>query len=104
MSVYASVLVLAQLQAEAADRGDLDAAARLFDDRAVLLAEAPAPGATDADAIRQILLLDRQLSTRIRERMITIRNESSTLRRITNIVAAYTPESGFRPRLLEALG
>ena len=72
---YARLLDLARDQAEAAARGDLDTAVGLLDVRADVLVDAPAPGAADADAIREVLRLDRDLSSAIRQRMIEIRDE-----------------------------
>lgn len=104
MSVYTSVLVLAQLQAEAAARDDLDTAARLFERRATLLDDAPAPEPEDASTIRQILLLDRQLSSRIRERMIAIRDEAISVRRVASVQSAYAGRPESQPRVLERFG
>lgn len=104
MSVYTSVLVLAQLQAEAAARDDLGTAARLFEQRGTLLAKAPAPKPEDADTIRQILLLDRQLSSRIRQRMIAIREEANVTHRAANVVSAYGGRPESQPRVLEKFG
>ena len=104
MSVYTSVLVLAQLQAEAAARDDLDTAARLFEQRGSLLAKASAPKPEDADTIRQILLLDRQLSSRIRERMIAIREQANVTHRASSVVSAYGGRPESQPRVLEKFG
>jgi hypothetical protein len=70
------LLDLARDQAEAAARGDIDAAVSLLDVRAAVLGDAPAPGAADTDAIKEVLRLDRDLSSAIRERMIQLRGEA----------------------------
>ena len=72
---YTRLLDLARDQAEAAARGDLDTAVRLLDVRAAVLANAPAPGTADADAIREVLRLDRELSSAFREHMLELRGE-----------------------------
>jgi hypothetical protein len=69
------LLDLARDQAEAAARGDLDTAISLLDVRAAVLVGAPAPGAVDTDAIREVLRLDRELSSAFRERMLELRGE-----------------------------
>jgi len=69
------LLDLARDQAAAVARGDLEVAVDLLDARAAVLTDAPAPGAADTDAIREVLRLDRDLSSAIRERMIQLRGE-----------------------------
>ncbi len=75
-AAYARLLELARQQSAALARADLDAAVGLLDARAEILVDAPAAGPRDADAIREIMQLDRELSSRIRERMIDLRNEA----------------------------
>ena len=60
----------------AAARGDLLAAAARLPERELLLRAAPPAVAADADVIREILRLDRDLSGAIRERMVAIRDEA----------------------------
>jgi hypothetical protein len=92
--VYARLLDLARSQAEACARGDLElAAVQLLDDRARILADAPAPNASDLDAIREVVRLDRELSAAIRARMLDLRNEGLADQH------ARTALSGYRPRL-----
>jgi hypothetical protein len=69
------LLDLARDQAKLVARGDLETAVSLLDVRAALLVDAPAAGAADTDAIREVLRLDRELSSAIRERMIRLRAE-----------------------------
>jgi hypothetical protein len=88
-SAYARLLDLARDQAEAVTRGDLDAAVNLLDVRAALLIDAPAPGAGDTDAIREVLRLDRDLSSAIRERMIELRDEVLDSRQGNKALSGY---------------
>src|SRR5947209_1768279 len=76
MSVYQQVLDVAREQAAAVHRGELQAATKLLEQREHLLAGAQGPTADEVPLVRQILTLDRALSSAIRERMIEIRNES----------------------------
>jgi hypothetical protein len=88
-AAYARLLDLARDQAEAAARGDLDTAVNLLDVRAAVLEGAPAPGAADTDAIREVLRLDRDLSSAIRERMIELRDEARDSRRGNTALNGY---------------
>jgi hypothetical protein len=89
MSPYQQLLELARQQAEAARRGDLDAAVDAFDSRAELLVDAPAPSASDLAAIHETLVLDRELSSAIRARMIAIREESLEMQRGRTALTGY---------------
>jgi hypothetical protein len=80
MSPYQHLLQLARQQSAAVARGDLETAIRLLQDRAALLEGAAAPGPQDADAIREVLRRDRDLSGAIRERMLDIRARAVQLR------------------------
>jgi hypothetical protein len=83
------LLELARPQAEAARQGDLDAAAEAFDTRAELLVDAPAPSASDLAAIHETLVLDRELASAIRERMIALREESLEMQRGRTALTGY---------------
>ncbi len=73
---YAHLLELAREQHEAAERDDLDTAVALLPSRARVIASLPKARRDDAEAIAEVLRLDRDLSSRIREHMIGIRNEA----------------------------
>ena len=75
MSLYQQVLDIAREQAAALRRGELEAATELLDHRAQLLVNALAPTPDDIPLIEEVMRLDRDLSSAIRERMIKIRNE-----------------------------
>jgi hypothetical protein len=94
MSPYQELLELARQQVDAARRGDLDAAVEAFDARAELLDDAPAPSATDLAAIHETLVLDRELSSAIRERMIAIREESREMQRGRTALTGYGASHG----------
>jgi hypothetical protein len=75
MSVYQQVLDIAREQSAALGRGELEAATKLLDHRAQLLVNALVPTPDEIPLIEEIMQLDRDLSSAIRERMIKIRNE-----------------------------
>jgi hypothetical protein len=75
VSLYRQVLDITRAQSAALSRGELETAVALLDDRAGLLADAASPSADEMPLAEEILRLDRQLSSAIRERMIAIRNE-----------------------------
>jgi hypothetical protein len=79
VSPYAELLGLAERQADALRRGDLESAVGLLDARGALLARAGAPSRQDVDAIRAVLRLDRELSGALRARMIELRNAARGL-------------------------
>jgi hypothetical protein len=89
MSPYQQLLELARQQADAARRGDLDAAVEAFDARAELLVDAPAPSVSDLAAIHETLVLDRELSGAIRERMLALREESREVQRGRTALSGY---------------
>jgi hypothetical protein len=91
MSLYAEVLRLAEAQSAALARGDLEAAVGLLDARGALLAKAGPPQPSDADAIRRVLRLDRELAGAIRERMLRIRAQAVENRRGQRALAGYRP-------------
>jgi hypothetical protein len=76
MSIYQQVLDLAREQSEALRRGELESATALLEHRAALLVHASAPGPQEVGLVHEILRLDRDLSSAIRERMIKIRDEA----------------------------
>jgi hypothetical protein len=75
-SAYASILEIARKQSEAVARGELESAAALMDARGELLARAGVPTPSDVLDIHEIMRIDRDLSSAIRQRMIAIRNEA----------------------------
>jgi hypothetical protein len=75
MSLYQQVLDIAHEQSAALSRGELEAATALLDHRAHLLVNAVAPTPAEVPLVEEIMRLDRDLSSAIRERMIKIRNE-----------------------------
>ena len=91
MSVYTELLRLAEAQSAALARGDLEAAVGLLDARGALLAQAGPPRASDADAIREVLHLDHELSGAIRERMVHIRDQAVQSQRGQRALAGYRP-------------
>jgi hypothetical protein len=91
VSAYTELLRLAQAQSAALERGDLEAAVGLLDARGALLAQAGPPRPSDADAIREVLRLDRELSGAIRERMIAIRDEAVASQRGQRALVGYRP-------------
>jgi hypothetical protein len=72
---YLAVFTVARQQLDAARAGDLDLAARLLEDRHVLLGQAPPPGEADRPLIQAILDLDHQVAGFFRQRMLAIREE-----------------------------
>jgi hypothetical protein len=75
MSLYQQVLDIAREQSAALDRGELEAATALLDDRAHLLLNANVPTPDEIPLVEEIMRLDRDLSSAIRARMIKIRIE-----------------------------
>ena len=104
MSAYARLLELAQRQIDLASAGDLDAAARLLNDRQVVLNGAPKPTAEDTPVIQQVLQLDRRLASMFRERMIAIRDEALGIGRGRTALNRYRPPTGPATRLIDAAG
>src|SRR3981081_2425025 len=95
MTTFQEVLHIAQEQAAALARGDVEAAVARLDARGTLLARAPAAQAGDSDTIEEILRLDRILSSAIRERMVNIRNEALEGQRGKRALSGY---GGTTPR------
>jgi hypothetical protein len=98
---YTRLLDLARDQAEAVARGDLEAAVDLLDARAAVLIDAPAPGAAETDAIREVLRLDRDLSSAIRERMIEIRDEVLDSRQGNKALNGYSRRAQRQPMAVD---
>jgi hypothetical protein len=98
---YTRLLDLARDQAEAVARGDLETAVDLLDVRAAVLMDAPAPGAADTDAIREVLRLDRDLSSAIRERMIQLRGEVLDSRQGNKALNGYARHAQRRPMAVD---
>ena len=89
MSVYQQLVHLARQQSAAVARGDVEAAVALLTDRAALLAGASPPGPADADAVREVLRRDRDLSGAIRERMLDLRARARALQQGRTALAGY---------------
>jgi hypothetical protein len=104
MSPYAEVLRLAEAQSAALARGDLEAAVGLLDARGAVLAKAGPPRPSDADAIRQVLHLDRALSGAIRERMLAIRAETQAGQRGQRALAGYRPPQSLAVSTIDRRG
>ena len=94
MSVYTELVRVAEAQSAALARGDLEAAVGMLDTRAALLAQAGPPRPSDADAIREVLRLDGELSSAIRERMLHIRGLAVESQRGQRALAGYRPPIG----------
>jgi hypothetical protein len=75
-TAYSSILDIAHKQAQLLARGELESAVALIQTRQDLLDAASSPNAQDVEAIKEIMRLDRDLSSAIRERMIAIRQEA----------------------------
>jgi hypothetical protein len=93
---YTELLDIARQQSAAVARGDLDHAVALLQRRGEIIDGAPAPDPADAEAIREVLDLDRTLSSAIREEMISIGNEGLEGQR------GQTALAGYRPRLQQS--
>ncbi len=102
MTVYDEVLDLAREQSTAIARGDVDAAVQLLPKRAALLASAPPAAEADADAIREIIRRDRDLSGAIRERMIDLRNRAVRSQHGRVALAGYHTRALDKQQLLDA--
>jgi hypothetical protein len=89
VSAYLELLRLAQAQAAALARGDLEAAVGMLDARGALLARAGAPTPADQEAVREVLRLDRDLSSAIRERMLAIRQQAVAAQRGRRALDGY---------------
>lgn len=90
-AAYGALLEIAREQAAAVARDDVVFAISLLDKRGKLLATAPPVTETDRPLVVEILRLDRQLSTAIRERMLWIRDQLSTAARGRTALAGYKP-------------
>jgi hypothetical protein len=102
-SPYAALLAIVRRQVDLATHGEVHSAVALMPRRADVLANNPAPADADHDVIREILGLDRELATVIRQRMIELRNEAVNLQQGRHALAGYRPPSGERrPRRLNA--
>jgi len=101
VNAYQQVLELARRQSAAIDRGDLEGATALLDERAALLADAPLPGPADAPLVEEILRLDRDLSSAIRHRMIAIRDEARRDERGKKALDSYGRHLPRRPMAID---
>jgi hypothetical protein len=104
MSSFEQVLRIAQEQAIAAARGDIEAATSRMLERALLLKAAPPASLRDAAVIREILRLDRVLSGTIRERMVAISDEAREGQRGRRALDGYSHTPPPRPRMFDAVG
>jgi hypothetical protein len=104
MSVFQEILDLARQQSQALERGDLEDAVRLISVRAPLVEQAGRAGHEDAEVIHEILRLDRQLSSAIRERMVDIRNQACKTQYGRTALAGYEVKSGSTAHLLDGAG
>jgi hypothetical protein len=95
-SPYAALLEIVRSQVQAAERGEVQAAVAMMPKRARVLADAAAPAETDHAAIREVLRLDRELSTAIRHTMIELRSQAIDLQQGRTALAGYRPPVGER--------
>jgi hypothetical protein len=102
MTAYQQVLQIAREQSAAVARGDVEAAVALLERRGALLQNAGQASAEDAEAIREILRRDRDLSGAIRERMLQIRAEAIGARHGRNALAGYQPSVNRQSSLLDS--
>src|SRR5258708_32802027 len=103
MSAYQKLLDLARAQTVAVQRGDLDTAVALLDTRARWLAQAPAAAVADHPQIREVMLLDRQLSGALRERMVKLRDDATAAPRGGSALIGYKPGPP-EARLIDEIG
>jgi hypothetical protein len=104
VSAYTELLRLAEAQSAALARGDLEAAVGMLDARGAVLALAGVPDADDLDRIREVLRLDRDLSSAIRERMLAIRAEALDNQRGQRALAGYRPSNTARVPTIDRRG
>jgi hypothetical protein len=104
MNNYQRLLIIAREQAQAVTRGDFEQVALAFDERAMLLSDAPEPSQDDILAIREVLSLDRQISGAIRERMIEIRDQVLEGQHGRRALDGYSRPQQRRPLALDRLG
>ena len=98
MSIYERVLGLAREQSAALARGDLDSAVARLDARAALLDGAPAADGAEVAMVHEIMRLDRDLSSAIRQRMLAIRDEALHGQQAQRALSSYGRR--LRPRPL----
>jgi hypothetical protein len=91
---YPRILAIAQRQVALAQADDLERAIGLLEDRQVILRLAPPPTSADHLTIRQVIEMDRVLAGYIRERMISVRDESLSLGRGRVALSGYRPRPG----------
>jgi hypothetical protein len=71
----------------------------------VMLDDTATPSEADREVIREVLRLDRELSTAIRHKMIDLRNQAVELQQGRTALAGYRPPiARRRPRRLNAFG
>jgi hypothetical protein len=100
-SVYLQVLAIAQEQSEALQRGEVERAVALLDRRAALLACTTTPTPDEVPVVKEILRLDRDLSSAIRERMIRIRGEAVETRHGQHVLDGYGRNMPRRPLAID---
>ena len=101
MTAYQQVLDIARQQSAALGRGELEAATLLLDERAALLVAAGPPTPADVPIVEEILRLDRDLSSAIRERMIAIRDEARDGERGKKALDSYSRHLPRRPMAID---
>ena len=101
MSAYQQVLDIAREQSAALSRGELEVATRLLDERATLLAGTALPTVADVPIVEEILRLDRDLSSAIRQRMIAIRDEARDGERGRKALDSYGRRLPRRPMAID---
>ena len=104
MSVYEQVLAIAREQSEALGRGELERAIGLLDRRAELLAGANPPTQPEVPVAQEILRLDRELSSAIRQRTMEIRDEARAGQHGRQALQGYARTSTRRERGVNMLG
>jgi hypothetical protein len=103
LSPYQQVLDIARAQSAALQRGQLEAAVGLLDRREELLADASVPTPEEAPVVAEIMRLDRDLSSAIRERMIEIRNEALEGQRGRRALDGYSRRAQRRPLAVDRI-
>lgn len=93
MNAYDQLLAIAQQQLDAVGRGNLGLAIELLEAREQLVHAAPAPQTADRELIEQVLRIDAELNSALRDGMSALRDELLGTQR------ARVALQGYRPRL-----
>jgi hypothetical protein len=102
MSSYRRLLGLAREQQRAISRGDYAHAIALLDHRAALLTDALPPMPSDADTIREILLLARELGEALGAEALRLREQASQSQRRKDLLSRYRSPVQAPPALLDS--